>query len=251
MDSASESRNHDGEPQPCHAGRGDASESTSENPKSCCDAADITRKRAPGGDEHRRAAKTRRQEGGRRTYGGSDSDGGDSGGVSEPTGNDEDSGSTGTHGKAAGGGSNKHGDAHAGSEARCNVVGGVESSHRGSDSEGADASGDHLARASEDKDHGAGTSSKGGAPDIDTRDHSPEVCATRRDEAATTHAGLATPGAGAEVTEEVASGEAAAEAATNGVSGTRRRARGKKRGGQQSKLTRRARKRNRKEPDKS
>jgi hypothetical protein len=82
-------------------------------------------------------------------------------------------------------------------------------------------------------------------------DHSPEDSATRRDEAATTHAGLANPGAGAEVTEEVASGEAAAAAATNGTGGTRRRARGKRKGGQQSRLSRHARKRYRKSLDKT
>ena len=232
---------------------------TSENPKSSCDAADTSRKRAAGSDEDRRAAKTRRREGGRRTYGGSDSDGGDSGGVSAPVGDDESGGSTGTYyGRAAGDGSNKHGDANAGSEARDDSsgragngdgVGGVESSHRGSDSEGADASGDHLARASEDKDHGEGASSRGSAPGTGTMGHSPEDSATRCDEAATTYAGLATPGAGAEVTEEVASGEAAAEAATNGVSGTRRRARGKRKGGQQSRLTGYAQKRYRKRLD--
>jgi hypothetical protein len=81
--------------------------------------------------------------------------------------------------------------------------------------------------------------------------HSPEDSATRFDEAATTHAGLATPGAGAEVTEEVASGEAATAAATNDVSGTRRRARGKKRGGQQNRLSGYVRKRYRKSLDKT
>jgi len=50
---ASERRKLDGEPQPSsHAARGDTSDTTSEIPKSCCDAADISRKRAPGGDEH-------------------------------------------------------------------------------------------------------------------------------------------------------------------------------------------------------
>jgi hypothetical protein len=53
------------------------------------------------------------------------------------------------------------------------------------------------------------------------------------------------------VTEEVASGEAAAAAATNGTNGTRRRTRGKKRGGQQIRLSRNARKRNRKNLDKT
>jgi len=81
--------------------------------------------------------------------------------------------------------------------------------------------------------------------------HTPEDSATRRDEAATTHAGLATPGAGAEVTEEVTPGEAAAAAASSGTSGTRRRARGKKKGGQQHRLSCDARKRYRKSLDKT
>jgi hypothetical protein len=258
--SASEGENLDGEPQSCHAARGDTSDMTSEYPKSSCDAADTSRKRAPSSDEDRRAAKTRRQEVGRRTYGRSDSDGGDSGDVNAPISDDEGSSSTGTHGKAAGDGSNKHGDANAGSEARddssgCvgngNGVGGVESSHRGSDSKGADARADHIARASEDKDHDMGATSRGSAPGTGTIGHSPEHSATRRDEAATAHAGLAVPGAGAEVTEEVASGGTAAAAATNGVSGTKRRARGKKRGGQQCRLSSDARKRYRKNLDKT
>jgi hypothetical protein len=229
---------------------------TSEDPESCFDAADTSRKRASGGDEHGRAAKTRRLvEGGGRTYGRSDSDGGDSGSLSEPIDDNEGGGSTGTYGRATRDGSNKHGDAHANNDARDDSSGradngidggGVESAYRGSDSEGADASGDHIARASEDKDQGAGASSRGSAPGTSTMGHSPEDCATRRDEAATTYAGLATPGAGAEVTEEVASGKAAAAAATNGVSGTRRRARGKRKGGQQSRLTGYAQKRYRK-----
>jgi hypothetical protein len=90
-----------------------------------------------------------------------------------------------------------------------------------------------------------GASSRGSAPGTGTMDHPPENCVTRRDEAATTHAGLATPGARAEVTKEVATGRAAAAAATNDMSGTRR-ARGKRKGGQQSRLSRNARKRYRK-----
>jgi len=151
-----------------------------------------------------------------------------------------------SYGRAAGDGNNKHGDAHANNDTRDDSsgradngtgVGGVESAHRGSDSEGADASGDHIARASEDKDHDAGASSRGRAPGIGMMDHYPKDCATRRDEAATAHAGLATPGARAEVTEEVAPGETAAAAVTNGMSGTMRRARGKRKGGPQSRLS--------------
>jgi hypothetical protein len=96
-----------------------------------------------------------------------------------------------------------------------------------------------------------GATSRGSAPGTGTIGHSPEHSATRRDEAATAHAGLAVPGAGAEVTEEVASGGTAAAAATNGVSGTKRRARGKKRGGQQCRLSSDARKRYRKNLDKT
>jgi len=119
----------------------------------------------------------------------------------------------------------------------------------GSDSEGADASEDHISRASEGKDHRAGASSRGSAPGTGTMDHSPNDCVTRRGEVTTAHEGLTTPGAGAEVTEEVSSGKAAAAAATNGMSGTKRRARGKKRGGQQSRLTGYARERYRKSFD--
>ena len=74
----------------------------------------------------------------------------------------------------------------------------------------------------------------------------PENYATRCDEAATLHTNPATPRAGAEVDEEVESGETAAAAAagaTNDMSDTRRRARGKKRGGHQSRLSRNAQKR--------
>ena len=250
MGGASESRDLDGEPQPYRATSGDTSDTTSENLKSCRDAADISRKRTPGGDGDRTAAKTRQQEGGSRIYGRSDIDGGDSGGVNVPIGNDEGSGSTGTHGRAAGDGSNKDRDAHTGNAVRDdssgragngNDGGGVESAHRGSDSESADASGDHIARTSEDKGHGAGASSQRRTPGIGTMDHSPEDCATRRDEPATTQAGLATPGVEAEVTEEVAPGRAAAAAATNG----------KRKSGQQSRLSRNARKRYRKSLDKT
>jgi len=173
MGGASESRDLDGEPQPYHAARGDASDVTSDDPESRCDAADISRKRAPGGDEHGRAAKTRRQEGGRRTYGRGDIDGGDNGSLSEPICDDEGGGSTDTYGRAAGDGSNKHGDAHANNDARDdssgragngNGVGGVESDRGGTDSEDEDASGGHIARTSEDKDHDTGASIQGAPP---------------------------------------------------------------------------------------
>jgi hypothetical protein len=78
-----------------------------------------------------------------------------------------------------------------------------------------------------------------------------ENYATRCDEAATVYTNPATPRAGAEADEEVESGETAAAAATNGTSDTRRRARGKKRGGQQSRLSSDARKRYRKSLDKT
>jgi len=78
----------------------------------------------------------------------------------------------------------------------------------------------------------------------------PEDCSTRCDEAATVHT---TPslGAGAGVMEEVAPGEAVAAAATNGTSDTTRKARGKREGGQQNRLSRHARKRYRKSLDKA
>jgi hypothetical protein len=78
--------------------------------------------------------------------------------------------------------------------------------------------------------------------------------ATRCDEAAKVRTNPAAPRAGAEVDEEVESGEtaaAAAAAATNGLNDTRRRARGKRKGGQQSRLPGHARKRYRKSLDKT
>jgi hypothetical protein len=70
---------------------------------------------------------------------------------------------------------------------------------------------------------------------------------TRRNEAATVHAGRATPEVGAEAKEEMAPGEAAAAVATNGT----RRARGKRKGGKQSRLSHDAQKRYRKSLDKT
>jgi len=70
-----------------------------------------------------------------------------------------------------------------------------------------------------------------------------ENYATRCDEAATVYTNPATPRAGAEADEEVEPGETAAAAATNDTSHMRRRARGKKRGGHQSRLSRKAQKR--------
>jgi hypothetical protein len=78
-----------------------------------------------------------------------------------------------------------------------------------------------------------------------------ENYATRCDEAAKVRTNPAAPRAGAEVDEEVESGETAAAAATNGLSDTRRRARGKRKGGQQSRLPGHARKRYRKSLDKT
>jgi len=79
----------------------------------------------------------------------------------------------------------------------------------------------------------------------------PENYATRCDEATTIHTKPAAPRAEAEVDEEVESGETAAAADANGTSDTRRRARGKKRGGQQSRLPGHARERYRKSLDKT
>jgi len=284
MDRASESRDLEGEPQPCHAARGDASDVTSENPKRRgarpAGTAASSRTRAPDGDDDDgRAAQTRRQEGGRRSCGRGDCEGNDSGGLSAPTGDDEGSGSAGTHGKAAGDGSNKHGDANAGSEARDDSSGragngnggvGVETDHRGSDSESADASGGHIARTSEDKDHDGETwaclqqqtgkasaeeqeapTGRGSAPGRGMMGHSPENCATRRDELATVHINLAVPGARAEVTEEVEYEGPAAPAATNSMKITKKKVRGKKKSGQQSRLSQDAQKRYRRNRDKT
>ena len=260
MDGASESRDLDGEPQPCHAARGDASDVTNENPKSCC-------VRSADGDEGGRAAKSTRQEGDR--YGRRDIGGGNSGGNDEPMDDNRGSGSVSIHDRSGGDGSNGDGDARDGSGVRAgsggcgddgnsNGNGGVESGH---------TSGGHIGNANEDKDHDGETwrclkhqtstataeeqealIRRGSAPGLDIMDQFPEVCATRRNEVVTTgHTNLAVPGARVEVTEETAPGEAAAAAATKDMSGTRRRARGKKRAGQQSRLTRNARKRYKKE----
>ena len=82
--------------------------------------------------------------------------------------------------------------------------------------------------------------------------HFPEDCATRRDEAATVHTDSAVPEARDEVTAEVEFEESMAAAATTiSMSGKKKKVRGKKRGGQQSKLTGYARKRYRKNSDKT
>jgi hypothetical protein len=83
----------------------------------------------------------------------------------------------------------------------------------------------------------------------------PENYATRCDEAATLHTNPAAPRAGAEVDGEVETGEtaatAAAAAATKSTSNAKEKVRGKKRGGQQIRLSRHARKRNKKNLDKT
>ena len=95
---------------------------TNEKPKGCdarsADAGASRCRRAPDIDEGGRAAKTRRQEGGRRSYSRSDSGDGDSGGEGEPMGDDKSSGSVGIHDRAGGNGSNDDGDARDGSGAR-------------------------------------------------------------------------------------------------------------------------------------
>jgi hypothetical protein len=78
-----------------------------------------------------------------------------------------------------------------------------------------------------------------------------ENYATRCDEAATVHTNPATPRAGAEADEEMDPGETAAAAATNSMSSTKKKVRGKKRGGQQSRLTEDAQKRYRRNLNKS
>jgi hypothetical protein len=70
---------------------------TNENPKGCgarsADTGASRCRRAPDIDEDGRAAKTRRQQGGRRTYSRSEIGDGDIGGEGEPMGDDESSGS--------------------------------------------------------------------------------------------------------------------------------------------------------------
>jgi hypothetical protein len=81
----------------------------------------------------------------------------------------------------------------------------------------------------------------------------PEDCATRRDEAVSVHTNPAAPGARDEATAEVEFEESVAAAATTSISmsGKKKKVRGKKKGGQQSRLTRHARKRYRKNSDKT
>jgi hypothetical protein len=85
----------------------------------------------------------------------------------------------------------------------------------------------------------------------------PENYATRCDEAPTLHTNPAAPRAGAERDGEVESGEtaataaAASAAATKSTSSAKEKVRGKKRGGQQIRLSRHARKRNKKNFDKT
>jgi hypothetical protein len=189
------------------------------------------------------------------------------------------SGSAGTHNRAGGDGSSGNGDARdsngacGGSSNRGgsgNGRVGVASGLRSSGNESADASGGHIGKTYEDKGHGGETrgrlkhqrgtataeeqetpTSRGSAPDMGMMGQPPENYATRRDDATTVHAGPAAPGVGAEVTKEVAPGEAAAAAATNGTSDTTRKARGKRKGGQQSRLSANAQKRYRKSLDKT
>ena len=187
------------------------------------------------------------------------------------------SGSAGTHNRARGDGSSGNGDARdsngacGGSSKRGdsgNVRAGVASGLRSSGNESADASGGHISKTSEDKGHGGETrrclkqprgastaedqetpNSRGSASDMGTMGQPPVNYATRCYEAATVHTTPAAPRAGAEVDEEVESGETAAAAATNGTSDTRRRARGKRKGGQQRRLSGCARKRYKKNLD--
>jgi len=187
--------------------------------------------------------------------------------------------SAGTHNTAGGDGSSDDGGARdrngarGGSSGRGGSGNGrvrAASGLRDSGNESADASDGHIGKTSEDKGHGgeirrclkhqrgAKTAEeqetptrRGSAPGMGMMGQPRENYATRCDEAATVYTNPATPRAGAEADEEVESGETAAAAATNGTSDTRRRARGKKRGGQQSRLSSDARKRYRKSLDKT
>jgi len=187
--------------------------------------------------------------------------------------------SAGTHNRAGGDGNSDDGGACDSNGARGDSSGrggidkgrvGAASGLRSSGNEIADASGGHIGKTSEDEGHGGETrrylqhqrgattaeeqetpTRRGSASDMGTMGQPPENYATRCDEAATLHTNPATPRAEAEVDEEVESGETAAAGATNDMSDTRRRARGKKRGGQQSRLPGHARKRYRKSLDKT
>ena len=168
------------------------------------------------------------------------------------------SGSAGTHNRAGGDGSSGNGRA------------GVASGLRSSGNESADASGGHIGKISEDKGRGGETrrclmhqraattaeeqetpTRRGSASDMGTMGQPPENHATRCDEAASVRTNPAAPRAGAEVDEEVEPGETAAAAATNSTNDTRSRDRGKRKGGQQSRLSQDARKRYRKSLDKT
>ena len=93
---------------------------TNENPKGCgarsADTGASRCRRAPDIDEDGRAAKTRKQQGGRRTYSRSEIGDGGIGGEGEPMGDDESSGSI--QNRARGDGSNDDGGARDGSGAR-------------------------------------------------------------------------------------------------------------------------------------
>ena len=93
---------------------------TNENPKGCgahsTDTGASRFRRAPDIDEDGRAAKTRKQQGGRRTYSRSEIGDGDIGGEGEPMGDDESSGSI--QNRARGDGTNDDGGARDGSGAR-------------------------------------------------------------------------------------------------------------------------------------
>ena len=187
--------------------------------------------------------------------------------------------SAGTHNRAGGDGSSGNGDAR---DSNCACGGsrkrggsgngrvGVASGLRSSGNESADASGGHIGKTSEDKGRGGETrrclmhqrgsttaeeqetpTRRGSASDMGTMGQPPENYATRCDEAATVRTNPAAPRAGAEVDEEVEPGETAAAAATNSTNDTRSRDRGKRKGGQQSRLSQDARKRYRKSLDKT
>jgi len=195
------------------------------------------------------------------------------------------SGSAGTHNRAGGDGSSDDGDARdsngerrGSSERGDSNKGrvGAASGRRSSGNESADASGGHISKTSEDKGHGgeirrclkhqrgAATTEdqesptrRGSASDIGMMGQPPENYATRCDEAPTLHTNPAAPRAGAERDGEVESGEtaataaAASAAATKSTSSAKEKVRGKKRGGQQIRLSRHARKRNKKNFDKT
>ena len=195
--------------------------------------------------------------------GGSGSGGSDDCGGSCSRGGDADSG--------CGGGGERGGSCSRGGDDDNGGVG-VESGLRGSGSESADASGGHIVKISEDKGHGGDLfrclehqrvaaiaeeqeppTRQRSAPGEGMMGQTPEDCATRRDEAVSVHTNPAAPGARDEATAEVEFEESVAAAATTSISmsGKKKKVRGKKKGGQQSRLTRHARKRYRKNLDKT